>query len=137
MLSKPHPLSNFLSSEVAARSPLGSSANFFRCSACRQSLGVHSRRFVYPIAAIHVVCGATQLLAHQQRSHRERRDEFLLWLHDIVVLPLLMNSFRGSIPAGLLCYEGVLAEGPSSNATQRHVELATSGLSYVHPMDQA
>ena len=46
------------------------------------------------------------------------------------------DSFRGSIPADLICYEGVLAEGPSSNATQRHVDLAISGLSDVNPMDQ-
>ena len=41
----------------------------------------------------------------------------------------------GSVTAGLRCCEGVLAEGPSSNALQRHAELAISGFSKVNPMD--
>ena len=45
------------------------------------------------------------------------------------------DSFVGSETADLRCCEGVLAEGPSSNASQSHAELAISGFSNVNPMD--
>ena len=47
-------------------------------SISRHTLGAHSHRFIYPIATIHAIRRVTHLLVHQQRSHRECRDDFSL-----------------------------------------------------------
>ena len=56
-------------------------------------------------------------------------------LHGRVGWTLLWDRETADLRCCELQCEGVLVEGPSSNASQRHTESAISGFSKVNPMD--